>query len=61
VDVNIQEFLVSKLKWDQSASDSYRFTLGERAPGTHLVEICADPRPYFDVVVKDNIECLPEN
>jgi hypothetical protein len=57
--LKIHAFLVPTLEWDQSASHSVRFTLWERAAGTHLIETWADPS--LDVAVKDNIATIPEN
>jgi hypothetical protein len=53
VDVQIHIFLTSALvggEWP--ASHPCRFTLGERAPGTHLTEGWVDPRAGLDNMEK---------
>jgi hypothetical protein len=53
VDVEIHIFLTSALvgvEW--SASRPCRFTLGEKAPGTHFIGGCMDPRAGLDDMEK---------
>jgi hypothetical protein len=53
VDIYINVFLISALvvgEW--SASRPGRFTLGERAPGTHWIESWVGPRAGLDDVEK---------
>jgi hypothetical protein len=60
VDVYIHIFLTSALagvEW--SASRPSRFTLGERAPGTHLIGGWVDPRVRPDDMEKRKILTLP--
>jgi hypothetical protein len=60
VDVWIHIFLTSALAGGEwSASRLYRFTLGERAPGTHWIGGWVDPRAGLDDMEKRKILPLP--
>jgi hypothetical protein len=53
VDAETHVFLTSALVvGERSASRPGRFTPGERAPGTHLIGGCVDPRAVLDDMVK---------
>jgi hypothetical protein len=60
VDVQIHIFLTSAIvagEW--SASRPCRFTLAERAPGTHWIGGWVDPRAGLDAVEKRKFFILP--
>jgi hypothetical protein len=53
VEVQLHVFLTSTLDGGEwSASRPGRFTPGVRAPGTHLIGGCEDPRASLDAVAK---------
>jgi hypothetical protein len=52
VDAYIRIFFTSALGGEWSASRAGRFTTRERAPSTHWIGGCVDPRPGLDDVEK---------